>query len=69
MRVNREKRRQGVAVPPLLLDPANAQAWQGEYLLKLTPRAFAVLHYLSEHSGQLVAKDELMQAVWAERPS
>jgi DNA-binding winged helix-turn-helix (wHTH) protein/tetratricopeptide (TPR) repeat protein len=48
------------------LDVANAQAWQGERLLKLTPKAFAVLYYLSERPGQLVTKDELMQRVWAE---
>jgi len=51
---------------PLWLDIANAQAWQGERLLKLTPKAFAVLHYLSEHAGQLVTKDALLQTVWAD---
>ena len=30
----------------------------------LRPQAFAVLRYLADHAGQLVSKDELMQAVW-----
>lgn len=30
------------------------------------PKDFAVLHYLVTHPGQLVTKDELLRAVWAE---
>ena len=30
----------------------------------LRPQAFAVLRYLVEHSGRLVTKNELMQAIW-----
>src|SRR5712692_3263051 len=30
----------------------------------LRPQAFAVLRHLAEHAGQVVTKDELMQAVW-----
>ncbi|NOT57923.1 MAG: hypothetical protein HOP18_25245 [Deltaproteobacteria bacterium] len=52
--------------PPLRLEIGNAQAWQGEQLLKLTPKAFAVLHYLSTHAGRLVTKDELIQTIWAD---
>jgi DNA-binding winged helix-turn-helix (wHTH) protein len=50
----------------LRLDAVNAQVWQGARLLKLTPKAFAVLHYLQERPGQLVIKDELMRVVWAD---
>jgi TolB-like protein/DNA-binding winged helix-turn-helix (wHTH) protein/Tfp pilus assembly protein PilF len=32
--------------------------------VKLRPKSFAVLHYLVERAGELVAKDELMNAVW-----
>ena len=34
------------------------------HLVDLRPQSFAVLRYLAEHAGQLVTKDELMQAVW-----
>src|SRR5262245_37478282 len=57
--------RQKEQLPPLRLDVANAQAWQGEQLLMLTPKAFAVLQYLLAHMGQLVTKEELLQTVWA----
>jgi DNA-binding winged helix-turn-helix (wHTH) protein len=30
----------------------------------LRPKSFAVLHYLVERAGELVAQDELMDAVW-----
>lgn len=30
----------------------------------LRPQAFAVLRHLAEHAGQLITKDEFMQAVW-----
>jgi DNA-binding winged helix-turn-helix (wHTH) protein len=50
----------------LRLDAANAQVWQGEQLLTLTPKAFIVLRYLNDHAGQLVTKDELMRNVWAD---
>lgn len=58
--------RSRILAPPLRIDTANAQAWQGERLLKLTPKAFAVLAYLVDHARQLVTKDELMRNVWAE---
>lgn len=32
--------------------------------VKLRPKSFEVLRYLVEHAGRLVAKDELMRAVW-----
>src|SRR5262249_51546755 len=57
---------QSPQVPSIRLDIANAQAWQGEQLLKLTPKALAVLHYLAEHPGRLIAKDELVRAVWGD---
>jgi DNA-binding response OmpR family regulator len=64
---DREKAKKQTAVTAVLrLDVANAQVWCGERLLKLTPRAFAVLHYLSDHAGRLVTKDELMQTVWTD---
>ena len=34
--------------------------------LKIRPKAFALLNYLFNRSGQLVTKDELLNAVWPE---
>jgi DNA-binding winged helix-turn-helix (wHTH) protein len=49
---------------PFHLDPANACVWRGMDVLPLTPKAFAVLHYLVEHPGRLVSKEDLLAAVW-----
>ena len=57
---------QTVNFGPYRLDPANARLWQGTQPLRLTPKAFQVLCYLAERPGQLVTKDELFAAVWAE---
>ena len=48
------------------LDITNRQLFRGQRELKLTGRAFAVLVYLVERSGQLVTKDDLFQAIWQE---
>ncbi|HEV8712695.1 MAG TPA: winged helix-turn-helix domain-containing protein [Candidatus Binatia bacterium] len=48
------------------VDTQNACIWRGTEMLKLTPKAFAVLHYLVTHPGRLVTKDELFTAVWQE---
>src|SRR5262249_23616512 len=46
------------------LDQRNACVWRGSEALKLKPKAFDVLRYLVEHSGQLVSKDDLWRAIW-----
>ncbi|MGE0822785.1 MAG: AAA family ATPase [Candidatus Binatia bacterium] len=46
------------------LDARNKCLWHGEHAIKLTPKAFAVLHYLLDHAGQLVTKEELWREVW-----
>ncbi|HEV8718666.1 MAG TPA: AAA family ATPase [Candidatus Binatia bacterium] len=51
---------------PWRLDLANECIWRGTQALKLTPKAFAVLHYLAEHPSRVVSKAELLEAVWAE---
>ncbi len=53
-----------ILFPPFHLDPVNAQLWRGTQALELRPKSFAVLQYLLEHSGQLVTKEELLNAVW-----
>jgi len=51
---------------PFRLDPHNACLWRGVELVPLPPTAFALLHYLVTHAGQLVTKNELFAAIWAE---
>src|SRR5262249_22231406 len=46
------------------LDLANACVWRGGQAIKVTPTAFALLHYLAAHPGRLLTKDELLAAVW-----
>ena len=59
----REKR---ITADPFRLDSTNECLWRGSQAIKLRPKAFAVLTYLSERPGQLVTKDELLSAVWPE---
>ena len=51
---------------PFLLDLANECVWRKDERRTLTPKAFAVLHYLVQQAGQLVTKADLFQAVWPE---
>src|SRR5262245_32258566 len=46
------------------LDAKNAQLWRGTQEIALRPKAFAVLAHLLEHAGQLVTKQQLLDAVW-----
>jgi TolB-like protein/DNA-binding winged helix-turn-helix (wHTH) protein/tetratricopeptide (TPR) repeat protein len=51
---------------PFWLDTQNECLRRGTEVIKLTPKAFAVLRYLVEHPGRLVTKDEIFAAVWKE---
>jgi predicted ATPase/DNA-binding winged helix-turn-helix (wHTH) protein len=51
---------------PFRLDLRNASLWRGVEIVPLPPTAFALLHYLVTHAGQLVTKDELLEAIWSE---
>jgi DNA-binding winged helix-turn-helix (wHTH) protein/predicted ATPase len=48
------------------LDLINECLWRGSEEIKIRPKAFALLNYLLNRSGQLVTKDELLNAVWPE---
>jgi len=54
--------------PPFRLDTVNQCLWRGdgaaEERILLAPKAFAVLRYLVEHPGRLVAHAELLEALW-----
>jgi len=49
---------------PFRLDPGNARLWHGSQVIRLRPKSFAVLRYLLDRPGQLVTKEELLNAVW-----
>src|SRR5262245_50029584 len=53
-----------ILFPPFRLDAANQRLWRGEEALPLRPKTFAVLVYLLERPGQLVTKEELLDACW-----
>lgn len=46
------------------LDAANQCVWRDSVSIPLTPKSFTVLRYLMERSGQLVTKEELLNAAW-----
>jgi predicted ATPase/DNA-binding winged helix-turn-helix (wHTH) protein len=51
---------------PFSLDLTNECLWRDSQIIKLRPKAFAVLNYLIRRPGQLVTKLELLNAVWPE---
>jgi DNA-binding winged helix-turn-helix (wHTH) protein/predicted ATPase len=53
-----------VSSSPVRLDLTNQFVWREGVSIALTPKAFAVLRYLMERPGQLVVKEELLNAAW-----
>jgi DNA-binding winged helix-turn-helix (wHTH) protein/tetratricopeptide (TPR) repeat protein len=51
---------------PFRLDTSNHCLWRADERAALTPKAFDVLRYLVEHTGQLVSQEELLEALWPE---
>ena len=51
---------------PFSLDRSNECLWKGPKVIKLRPKAYAVLNHLVGRWGQLVTKEELLAAVWPE---
>lgn len=47
------------------LDPATQRLLRGGQPVRLTPKAFAVLHFLLTRAGQLVTKAEFLDTLWA----
>ena len=52
---------------PYRLEPGNALLLRDDARLELPPKAFAVLCHLALRPGQLVSKEELLDAVWGRR--
>ena len=48
----------------LVLDPATYTAHRGDRLLTLKPRAFALLHFLMQHPGQVFTREQLLHQLW-----
>jgi DNA-binding winged helix-turn-helix (wHTH) protein/predicted ATPase len=46
------------------LDATNERLWRGVEAVSLRPKVFAVLRHLVEHRGELVTKQQLLEAVW-----
>lgn len=55
-----------LSFPPFRLDLRNQRLWRGSDEVDLKPMALAVLRFLAMHSQQLIAKEELVRAVWGE---
>lgn len=53
-----------ISFPPFFLDLANECLWRDSQAIKLRPKAFSLLHYVLARAGQLVTKEELLEAVW-----
>jgi DNA-binding winged helix-turn-helix (wHTH) protein/tetratricopeptide (TPR) repeat protein len=53
-----------VIFDPFCLDLGNECLWRGSQAIKLRPKVFAVLQYLLDRPGQLVTKEQLLDAVW-----
>lgn len=58
---------QGIGVGPLRLDPKMPRAWLGEEAVDLTQREWALLDLLVRHSGQVVSREDVLQA-WQSDP-
>ena len=56
--------REIILFPPFCLDPINQQVRQGDQVLLLRPKLFAVLQYLVEHAGRLVTREEILGEIW-----
>lgn len=49
---------------PSSIDTRNERLVSGDRDISLTLKSYAVLKYLTEWAGQLVTKDELLNALW-----
>jgi adenylate cyclase len=46
------------------LDPERGRLQRGGMEVSLRPKSLTLLHYLLEHAGRVISKDELVEAVW-----
>jgi pimeloyl-ACP methyl ester carboxylesterase len=55
----------GLSFGAFRLDPKSGQLFRDTTPVPLAPKAFSVLQYLASRPGQLVPKEELLDAVWS----
>ena len=48
------------------IDASEQTLWKGRRRLRITPKSLALLQYLARHAGRLIAKEELLDAIWAD---
>lgn len=48
----------------LRLDPASRRVWRGETELELTAREHSMLAFLMRHRGDVLSKQQILEAVW-----
>jgi len=53
-----------ITIGDLVIKPAEHQASVNDQELNLTAKEFAVLEYLSQHSGQAITRTMLMEHIW-----
>jgi DNA-binding response OmpR family regulator len=53
-----------IVVGEIKLDCDSQQAWRGDRLLKVTPRALKLLETLMRKSGEIMSRKRLIQEVW-----
>lgn len=56
-----------IAFGPFVLDVSNAQLVRVATVVPLSPRPFGLLCFLVQHPGRLIARDEILDAVWGHR--
>jgi DNA-binding winged helix-turn-helix (wHTH) protein len=53
-----------LSFPPFHLDVAEERLWKNGRELRLRPKPFAILRYLTRHPRRLVTQSEIVDAVW-----
>jgi DNA-binding response OmpR family regulator len=48
----------------LRVDPAARRVWRGDVEVELTAREFSLLSFLARHPGDVVSKQQILEAVW-----
>ncbi|MFC7505464.1 winged helix-turn-helix domain-containing protein, partial [Nocardioides sp. GCM10030258] len=48
----------------LRVDPAARRVWRGDVEIDLTAREFSLLGFLARHTGDVVSKRQILEAVW-----
>ena len=53
-----------IELPPLRLDLKSGRMWKGERQIELRPKPWELMLYMARRPGELLSKQELMDAVW-----